>query len=181
MLSLDQIGVKHSTGKSSMACNYLRFYDLLFSPWRYKQINILEIGVQFGCSLRTWRDYFPASHIMGLDRVDNGVKFEPKEGILMGYGDAYSHEMLNRFEGKFDIIVDDGSHQVQDQEFVAKFYSHLLTDEGVLIIEDVLDPLYIDFLAQALPPNFDSVAVEMTQRAKECRLFLAWRKDLSYA
>lgn len=177
--SLEQIGVKHGTDKSSLRHNYLRFYELLFSPWRFKPINILEIGVQFGCSLKTWREYFVAAHIMGLDCVDNGVQFPAREGIVIGYGNAYSQEMLERLEGQFHIIIEDGSHEVGHQQFVATHYSPLLSDEGVLIIEDVGSPFSVDLLMKALPDNFDCVSVDMSNRsASDSRLFLAWRKDL---
>lgn len=176
MKTLEEIGVKHGTGKSSLTCNYLRFYELLFGPWRFKPINILEIGVQFGYSLRTWREYFPSARIIGVDMVDNGTVFPAKDGIVFIQGNAYSPEMIKRIEGRFDIILDDGSHNVLDQQFVAQFYSPLLSDEGVLIIEDVLSPDSVELISQMLPEKFDWVSINMSN--PKCRLFLAWRKDL---
>ena len=34
---------------------------------KYKKINILEIGVDNGDSLRLWREYFPNANICGID------------------------------------------------------------------------------------------------------------------
>lgn len=178
MMTLDEIGIKHKTDKSSLHHHYLAFYSLIFSPWRFKHINILEIGVQFGNSIRTWREYFVHAHIIGFDLVDNGVKFDVPDGIDIGILDAYKTESLDQIEGKLDIIIDDGSHQVQHQKFVVEHYLSLLTDEGVLIVEDVLSPLTIKLLAESLPNNFNYVGVDMTQgnSVVDSRLFVAWRK-----
>jgi hypothetical protein len=56
MSELDVIGVMEGTDKSSvvgLACDYLRHYDELFQKWRRDDINIIEIGVLGGASLRT--------------------------------------------------------------------------------------------------------------------------------
>lgn len=171
MLSLEEIGVKHGTGKSSLTCDYLRFYDLLFRGWRNKPINLLEIGVQFGHSLRTWRDYFPEARITGIDITDNGVA---KEGFSVIIGDAYNDAIKQRIHGFYHIIIDDGSHNPDDQRFVVMNYPHLLTRDGILIVEDVLSKDTIPVLIDAIPHNnfFNWCVVE---REGPCRLFIVTR------
>lgn len=180
MLSLEEIGLKYGTGKSSLTADYLNFYELLLGPWRYKHIKILEIGVQFGYSLKMWRDYFVCAHIIGIDSVDNGVKFMSEDGIILEIADGYSPDTVARIAGqKFDIIIDDGSHIPLDQKFFVESYSPFLTDEGVLIVEDVLTPEIIPFLVQGVPDKFNSCAIEMNKGG--CRLFIVWRKHSSRA
>ena len=181
MLTLDEIGLKHKTDKASRHHHYLDFYELLFEPWRYKRLRILEIGIQFGLSLKTWREYFVHAHIIGLDSIDNDVHFKTEDGVLLGIWDAYTPESVSRIESRFDIIIDDGSHEPQHQKFVVEHYLPMLTDEGVLIIEDILKPETIPFLAKSLPDNFNYVGVEMTQGDSivDSRLFVTWRKHSS--
>jgi hypothetical protein len=57
--SLDEVGLKHGTDKSSDGHNHLTFYGNFFLPLRESGIRILEIGVLRGASVRTWEEYFP--------------------------------------------------------------------------------------------------------------------------
>ena len=54
--------------------------------------------------------------------------------------DAYLEKTINFISnkyGQFDIIIDDGPHTWESQEFFLKNYNRLLKDNGVLICEDV--------------------------------------------
>src|SRR6266404_1855624 len=108
MMALDEIGVKHGTDKSSLNHHYLSLYELLFRD--FINPRILEIGVQFGNSLRTWREYFPGSKIIGIDSIDNGEKAKA-DGTVILIGEAYCVETVRSLgETRFDIMIDDGSH-----------------------------------------------------------------------
>jgi len=54
---------------------------------------------------------------------------------------------------KFDFIIDDGSHLLKDMKQFIKLYSQLLTDDGILIIEDVQSWLWIQILSSVVPDN----------------------------
>ena len=56
MLSLKEIGLKYPTNKNNYG--FLNIYEKYFHFFREKKINILEIGVEKGDSLRLWREYF---------------------------------------------------------------------------------------------------------------------------
>lgn len=177
--SLDQIGIERGTDKSSLNHHYLSLYEMMFEPLRNEFIRILEVGVQFGNSIRTWKEYFPHAGIVGIDSVDNDVKFKPMDGVSIIIEDAYSDAIFKRLVGKFDIIIDDGSHMAEHQKFFVKNYSGLLTDDGILIVEDVLHPDVIPLLARSLPDEFRYLAVDMTQgdSVVDSRLFIARRKS----
>ena len=53
--TLDEIGLKYGTDKSSSHHHYLPFYETFMAPLRDAPITLLEIGVYQGASLRTWR------------------------------------------------------------------------------------------------------------------------------
>ncbi len=178
MKTLDEIGVKNGTDKSSLNHHYLSFYELLFRD--FVNPRILEIGVQFGNSLRTWKEYWPNSEIVGIDSVDNGVLFYPPHWVELHIGDAYCDEVLKSVIGHspFDIMIDDASHRIVDQAWFVRNYSDLLSKRGILIVEDVLDKGTAAHLAEFLSSEFQSTTVEMTDGNSivDSRLFIAWRK-----
>ena len=56
MMSLKEIGKKYPTNKNDYG--FLDIYEKYFEPLREKKLNILEIGVDKGDSLRLWKEYF---------------------------------------------------------------------------------------------------------------------------
>jgi hypothetical protein len=176
--TLDEIGVKHSTDKSSLHHHYLEFYERLFRQCRYTGPRILEIGVQFGNSLRTWKEYFCEATITGIDSVDNGPSSKV-EGTRILIGDAYTEEMIaNVDRWNWDIMIDDGSHALANQVWFVQCYSRLLSEYGILIVEDVLTKVNALALKRAAPAGFSPCIVEMTEGDSivDSRLFLMWRK-----
>jgi hypothetical protein len=117
--------------------HYLPVYDKLFTPYRDKRINLLEIGVKFGGSLKLWDDYFTKATIRGIDvslmylkcRYSNKVSLE-----LIN-----SNQLTDKYFLGFipNIVIDDGSHRTEDQIHVIKTVYPVLN--GLLIIEDIRD------------------------------------------
>lgn len=133
---------------------YSPFYDLLFRDRRAKVYKVLEIGIgtvhamshvpgyKPGASLRMWRDYFPNAEIVGMDN-DRAVMDAPLgERIIAFRCDQSSEDELENIlphlalGGKFDLIVDDGSHNPTDQLRTFRILSRLLDSRGLYIIED---------------------------------------------
>ena len=67
MNDLIEIGKKYPSSKN--VTGFLEIYENYFKELKEKKINILEIGVENGDSLRIWRDYFRKANICGLDIV----------------------------------------------------------------------------------------------------------------
>ena len=74
--TLDALGLKHGTDKSSSGHDYLSFFDAFFAPLRDLPVTLLEIGVYKGASLRTWEEYFPRGKIIGVDLMPSCKRFE---------------------------------------------------------------------------------------------------------
>jgi len=176
MATLQEIGLRNQTDKASHH-HYLGLYDILFRHLRYKDVKILEIGVQFGNSLRTWHEYFPFAKIWGVDAVDNNIKLP--EDIVVLYTGAYNDETVRKLGAKtYDIIIDDGSHGPLDQIWFVINYAPLLSPDGIMIVEDVPDRATVPALVSAIPQGFDYTAVEMPEGSSQVdsRLFMCWRK-----
>lgn len=123
---------------------YIDFYDRFFRKFRYDNLNILEIGIWKGYSLLLWREYFPNAIIHGIDiipaRCDH-LRDERKypDRIINHCGDSTNKEFIDKeFKGiEFDLIIDDGSHQVQTQLNTHKVLYPYVRKDGYYIVEDV--------------------------------------------
>ena len=67
MTNLIELGLKYPTSKGKHG--FLEIYERYFEKLKYKKLNILEIGVENGDSLRIWSNYFVNSKICGIDII----------------------------------------------------------------------------------------------------------------
>ena len=139
--------------------SYLDLYDKLLLKRKETSFNILEIGIYYGGSIKLWGDYFTNATIYGLDimpidYVWNGIR-DKKNIILHTSTDAYDEEYFNytllQKNIKFDMILDDGPHTLESMKTFIKLYSQLLTDDGILIIEDVQSIDWLQYLIDSTP------------------------------
>lgn len=148
MMTLDEISLVYKTDKGSLLHEYCDIYEKYFSPFRQQPIVLLEIGVQFGCSLRMWADYFPNAKIIGIDSVNNHNVFENPR-ITEIIGDQSNATDIERVKqhGPFDIIIDDGSHYSHDINNSMALLMGSLKHGGLYCIED----LHATYLPQFNP------------------------------
>jgi hypothetical protein len=143
--------LKSSTDKNTTH-KYGISYDLVFNS-QYLKLNrplkILEIGI----SLFGDGSVGPLSEIEYIEKyigIDNkeyvGNNLNNKVKIYAGPEyDAYKKETINLLlenEGKFDIIIDDGPHTWESQEWFFENYYDLLNEDGVLLCEDIHESNY---------------------------------------
>ena len=120
--------------------SYLPEYDKILSNKKDSAVNILEIGTVLfgGGSPIMFHEYFKNSKIWSLDIQGGCGIWEKYPRIEHITANAYSMDIFLKLSNiKFDFILDDGSHKLEDQIFVAKNYFKLLNKEGILIIEDI--------------------------------------------
>lgn len=141
-----------TTTDKSWPHGYLHLYQALFEPIRRTAQTVLEIGIHTGDSIRMWRDYFINAHVYGIDVVDNCGGLVGEDRITAMFRDAYTKETVDSFgETRFDVIVEDGAHTLESMRFAVREYSKLLTTTGILVIEDIPDPTWIQTLAADTP------------------------------
>jgi hypothetical protein len=115
-----------------------QFYDPQVGSMKNENINILEIGIQYGYSLKLWEDYFTEANIYGID-ISNQLKVSYGPRVHTKFLNAYTNEALEYLKNlnvKFDIIIDDGPHVIETQDYVCKNYKQFLNDNGLLVVED---------------------------------------------
>jgi len=92
-----------------------------------------------------WAEYFPDAEIHGID--NNIACIFQEERIHTYLCDASNAEELRRevesLGGNFDLILDDASHIPKDQILAASLLFEYLRPRGLLIIEDVNDPVQV--------------------------------------
>ena len=120
----------HGSDKTSVH-NYAAFYDQLWSD--LKPLKIVEIGVLKGASLRAWKYATPAAVVIGADR--NLVPgLDVVQIVTPDYG-----PLVDRLRdvGPVDLIIDDGSHKLDDQLAGAEALWDCLRIGGTYVVEDV--------------------------------------------
>ena len=118
--------------------SYGHIYEMLFAPIKNTVTSILEIGFDSGKSLQLYSEYFTNARIYGIDIADRCL-YDVKQinRIQMIFGDAKLPYIINHFNKKYDIIIEDASHTLEDQIQHFKDYCHFVSPNGYYIIEDV--------------------------------------------
>lgn len=127
--------------------SYIDVYEEILKPYRGKA-TILEIGLFSGQSLRMWEQYFDEGTVYGIDCSElpcGGLQdlrpmiAEGTHNIIIMDGTS-KEDIEKNFKGvKFDVIIDDGSHNIEHQ---LESYKHLkshIAKGGTYIIEDIQD------------------------------------------
>lgn len=116
---------------------YTPHYQRYFQPLKGKRLNLLEIGVGGGESLRMWKAYFRKSRIVGIDLYDKTCFCENRIDIRQC--DQTDSELLHRLSnefGDFDIVIDDGSHLNEHVITTFRVLFPLLRPSGIYVVED---------------------------------------------
>lgn len=116
-----------------------KIYNIIVQDNREQFLNVLEIGIHDGESMKLWRDFFINANIVGIDLASSS-KFYNKNRINEIYGNAYSPNIFSKLENiNFDLMIDDGPHTLDTMKFFIEYYIPLLNKNGYGVIEDIID------------------------------------------
>ena len=121
---------------------YLDEYDEKLKKYQKLPIKLFEIGVLNGGSLEIFSKYFSnAELILGCD-IDpkcKNLKYREDGNIVVINGDINNQDTKDKIieHSKFDIILDDGSHNSNDVVGTFCNYFKHLKDGGLFIVEDL--------------------------------------------
>lgn len=139
------------------------FYDKLFASKQDDYVDILEIGVHEGNSLKLWRDYFINGIVYGIDILDLSFLNDEDRIVPIGFANAYTSETIKRLRTTslygFDIIIDDGPHDIKSMVYFLVHYQNLLKPGGILVLEDIIDIRYISNLTDCLDETKGTITV----------------------
>ena len=135
---LNQLGHRHP---------YTPVYSLLLSSFRYQNIKFAEIGVANGASVLMWNMFFEKGTFYFYDRdqnfLDNAKKIVPTQNNTFGIMDVIKPESIKEclesacVDGKLDILLDDSSHNPNDQYHIIHESLPYIKSGGMIIIEDI--------------------------------------------
>ena len=132
-MNLIEIGKKYPSSKN--ISGFIQLYEKYFSSLKNSKINILEIGVEGGDSLRIWREYFTNANICGIDIDKKDFKIDNTEILQGDQSDKnFLKTLIDKYKN-FDIIIDDGSHQAKHIIASFKFLFPHLNNNGIYVIE----------------------------------------------
>ena len=132
---------------------YSKFYIKHLDHLKNKQINILEIGSYAGASAAAFAKYFSKANIFCFDVNISNFTYRSKKIHVFGFDinnekklKKIINKIFNQFQFKeFDIIIDDGSHNLSDILVTLKYLFRLVKNSGLYIIEDFKHPNYYQY------------------------------------
>lgn len=131
-MNLHDIGLKYGTDKSTYH-QYMNFYENNIDPNSISRF--LEIGIDNGASIKTWREWFPETTIVEGWDINQS---QPIYGCDLRVVDQLDiNAMLNNITGIYDIILDDGGHLAKMMQLS---FATLFHTTRFYIIEDLQAP-----------------------------------------
>lgn len=137
---------------------YLDAYEKHFSRFVDKEPIMLEIGIADGGSIEMWLKYFGKSKIYGVDADPNWLnhKYSQEGNVELSYGDQADPvfwDMYLKDKPLFDIVLDDGGHEMNQQIItLLKVFPHV-RDGGVFMIEDTHTSYWKEWGGNFRDPN----------------------------
>ena len=155
--SLDALFYHYGSDKSEIikktqnkGHGYSKFYKKKLEGFKNKKINILEIGSFAGASAVAFSKYLPQANIFCFDINISNFEYKSKKIHVFGIDIKNKkktiktlNKIADRFKIKeFDIIIDDGSHNLSDILLGLKIFFKHLRNKGLYVIEDFKHPNY---------------------------------------
>lgn len=136
MNNLTQLAQKYNCDKESHG--YMPHYERHLPKTAER---ILEVGCEHGESLRMWRELYPNAEIHTIDLFQNPLFAQEREiseqGFITHAGDQFYKKTYRGLTGKFDFIIEDGSHRADHQLFTFNMLFDFVESEGLYIVEDL--------------------------------------------
>lgn len=136
--------------------HYFDIYERHLGPYKGKAVQLIEFGVFHGGSLQMWKDYFgSAAKICGVD-INPACQQLEEDNIRIFIADQSDRQALGAICAqcpKFDIVVDDGGHRMEQQRATFDVLWEHLNDGGVYICEDVHTSYFEDMGGGFRNPN----------------------------
>ena len=124
---------KYNTDKFN-SHGYFDFYNKHFTNLTDVK-NVLEIGIHNGGSLLFLHDYFPSANVIGVDIIDKSKYNNDRISTIICNQEKRND--LNKINGMFDLIIDDGGHLMRQQQISFGMLFNKVKSGGIFVIEDL--------------------------------------------
>ena len=123
---------------------YTPVYSMLLSQYKTTPVKFAEIGVAGGASVCMWNCFFEKGNLFFYDRDENFLShsksFVGSNNVfsIMNVNDVSSiRNGLELTQGNLDILLDDSSHNIDDQKRIIEVGIDFVRSGGMIIIEDI--------------------------------------------
>ena len=132
---------------------YSIYYEKKLEKYKNKNLNILEIGSYAGASAAAFIKYLPKSKVYCFDVNISNFKYKSKNINVYGI-DINNKKKIEKTLDKifleqkfnqFDLIIDDGSHNLSDILISLKIFFKYVKSKGLYVIEDYKHPNYYKY------------------------------------
>ncbi len=132
---------------------YSIYYEKKLGKFQNKKIHILEIGSYAGASAAAFVKYLPNSKVYCFDVNISNFKYESKNIKVFGVDINNTGQVVKNLNKifsmdkirKFDLIIDDGSHNLSDILISLKTFFKFVKKDGLYVIEDFKHPNYYEY------------------------------------
>ena len=157
----------------------------MLSQYRQKNIRFAEIGVAGGASVVMWNVFFQTGDFYFFDRdqnfLNNAKQFVGSNSKLILMDVCDSNSIINGLEqtgGNLDILLDDSSHNPDDQHRIIHEGLKYVRSGGIIIIEDINrdepEERYVKIL-DGIADQFSFISFVITEH--ENRYSPGWNND----
>jgi capsular polysaccharide biosynthesis protein len=136
--SLDAIGRRYKSDKSSLVHGYLDAYEHHIRHLVERPITLIEFGDVATSTLGMWAEYFPRATIVGAFPSGDAFHFTG-DRIKIEIGRQDDAKFLLRLVRTYQphLVIDDGTHNWADQINTLKHLLPALQPGGTYIVEDL--------------------------------------------
>lgn len=152
---------------------YTAVYSMLFSQYKTVPVKFAEIGVAGGASICMWNCFFEKGQFFFYDRDEN---FLSNAKRLVGDNNLFFlmdvtnpdsiRESLETSGGSLDILLDDSSHNIDDQKRIIEVGVDFVRSGGMILIEDIdrniSNEMYYDIIKH-IKDKFSFISFIMTE------------------
>ena len=156
MPSLKEILAPYSFSENSRGSDkdtthsYADVYEILFKPYRAHANCVVELGVYSGAFTVVLSQYFATAAVHGFDITLGNLKYSG-DRVKFHEVSATNSSAPSLVGDAIDIVIEDGSHTIEDQVRSFEVWSDAIKPNGMYIVEDV-DGATFDALKQRLEP-----------------------------
>ena len=143
--------IGHYCGTDKSPCNtrghrhpYTPVYNLLFAKYQNQTLKFAEIGVAAGASVMMWNSFFRKADFYFFDRDENFLRnasqyVNPSNNTFQYMNVEDISGMISIFSkiDDIDIVLDDSSHNIRDQNLIIHAAFPYIKSGGMIIIEDI--------------------------------------------
>ena len=154
---------KHGSDKSSR-----HNYEVIYGPILENSIikNVFEVGVAYGGSARAWAEYSKDIFVYGIDNNPEHMFKENQIEIFLADQSQIStiasvYNSINR--PKLDLIIDDGSHQLDHAVNTFNECLSWLDINGWYVVEDIplVNETDWEMINKSIPDNYKTFLINL--------------------